>query len=166
MGHKGEKGMKKVLSVMVAAGVGLIGMSQAQAAPVAFVGSGSGAVLSEKANGATIRFEVFPEHQDLSGSLEGTYDYNQPEIAIVNFVTLRGTFHASADFKGTINGVQCEAVINTNGLVDFSTGQISGQWVIVSSTCGVQGQGHVDGQLVFTGPTTYNITTEWTGNVN
>jgi hypothetical protein len=163
---KGEKGpMKKVLSVLVAAGVGLVSVSQAQAAPVAFTGKGSGAILSETVNGAVARFEVFPETQQLSGSLSGSHVYNQPEIAIVNFITLRGTYHASADFVGTINGEPCEAVINQNGTIDFAAETFSGHWVIISSTCGAEGQGTVEGTLSFTGPTTYNVTTEWIGNV-
>lgn len=163
------KRVTKAAVALTAVGLCLGGAARLDAsppAPVAFTGAGSGAIQSERINGATARFEIFPESQILTGSLAGTHDYNEPEIAIVNFVTLKGTYHASADFVGTINGVPCTAVINQNGQIDFTGLTFEGQWVIISSTCGAHGHGTVSGQLAFTGEFTYNVTTSWSGSVN
>jgi hypothetical protein len=141
-------------------------MNLAHAVRVSWTGSGSGAIQSETQSGTTIRYEVYPEHQDFTGALIGTHDYTEPEIAIVNFQNLRGTYHATGQFVGTINGVQCTAIITQDGTINFANATFSGNWDIVSSSCGASGSGTVAGTLTFTSDTTYLIGTSWRGDVD
>lgn len=125
--------------------------------------SGSGAIIGATylANGNVGIFEL-TETQNWTGDISGVRAQAEPESAVFELNTGEGTYSATFDFNGTIDGTPCSGVVVEFGVADLFDGSWSGAWKFLYNDCGYDKIGGTfSAQGVFTSEFEYDFTASY-----